>query len=314
MDDGRNTFPSDCATNCCTSKPPLGFASRKVYSSSCPETPLRHVLKIGVATSIISQEDADAKALTQAIRLVNAALACQVQPTIYYNVEKSHTAACPEGYTGEASTVTVAAATYHSFISQQAADDYAQAQAEAGAIASLNCTLIPTVYHSSEQSATVECPNGTIGDPVTVTVEAGAFTSEVSQEDANAQAMASAQAQAESALVCTPITLCPAGLGPYTVNVTVTWDEDHGGTTENLAIQVSILPDFDDCIYRSNPDDIEHSAALFFMDGAWRASVNDASASLVADGGTNSTDPRGGYTDDPPPLGAGWTGSGWSVS
>jgi hypothetical protein len=69
-------------------------------------------------------------------------------------------------------------------------------------------------YYNSPQSYTAECPEGEpIGDPVTVTIPAGAFASTVSKTEADALALAAAQAQAEAALNCAET---------YDVTVTVT--------------------------------------------------------------------------------------------
>lgn len=62
----------------------------------------------------------------------------------------------------------------------------------------------PVIFESTEQSFTAECEEGMIGEPVTVTKVAGAYTSEVSQEDADGQALAAATTEAQSALVCEP--------------------------------------------------------------------------------------------------------------
>jgi len=58
--------------------------------------------------------------------------------------------------------------------------------------------LPPTVYSNTEQSYTNTCPDGTTGDPITVTVPAGTFTSTISQEFVDAEALASAISQANA--------------------------------------------------------------------------------------------------------------------
>lgn len=58
------------------------------------------------------------------------------------------------------------------------------------------------VYFSTAQSYTATCPEGTTGNAVTSTAAAGAFYSEVSQEDADAQALAAVTALAEATIVC----------------------------------------------------------------------------------------------------------------
>lgn len=71
----------------------------------------------------------------------------------------------------------------------------------------------PVTYHNAPQTYTAECPVAEpIGDPVTVTIPAGAFATTVSQAEADALALAAAQAQAEAALNC---------MATYDVTVTV---------------------------------------------------------------------------------------------
>lgn len=60
----------------------------------------------------------------------------------------------------------------------------------------------PLHYVNDPQSYTATCPEGYVGDPVTVTVVEGMFGSDISQEDANAKALAAAKAAAEAALEC----------------------------------------------------------------------------------------------------------------
>lgn len=57
-------------------------------------------------------------------------------------------------------------------------------------------------FSNTEQNYTATCPEGLCGEPVSVTVPSGAYTSTVSQADADAQALAAAQAAAEDALSC----------------------------------------------------------------------------------------------------------------
>lgn len=52
------------------------------------------------------------------------------------------------------------------------------------------------IFSSTEQTCINECPEGTIGDPISVTVSAGTFHSTVSQEAADAAALAAACAEA----------------------------------------------------------------------------------------------------------------------
>jgi len=62
--------------------------------------------------------------------------------------------------------------------------------------------VLPAYFTNTQQTYTAACPDGFAGDPVTVVIPQGVFTSEVSAADANAQAFAVAKEQAESGLVC----------------------------------------------------------------------------------------------------------------
>jgi hypothetical protein len=62
--------------------------------------------------------------------------------------------------------------------------------------------MAPAVFANTEQTFTAECPEGEIGEPVTVTIPAGAFSSETSQAAADALALAAATSQAQAALEC----------------------------------------------------------------------------------------------------------------
>jgi hypothetical protein len=70
-----------------------------------------------------------------------------------------------------------------------------------------------TLFYNDEQSATVSCPAGKTGSPVTVTIPAGTVGSNKSVADANQTAQEQAQEQAQAQLVCADI---PA---TYTNNV-----------------------------------------------------------------------------------------------
>lgn len=93
------------------------------------------ICKSATATSYVSQQDADAKAVAAATQQVQQALAQQCVNT--WSSTKSFTANCPCGRSGQPVTKT---ATYLSCISQADADTNALALAQAAAQAALNCT------------------------------------------------------------------------------------------------------------------------------------------------------------------------------
>lgn len=121
---------------------------------------------------------------------------------LYPNTAQQATSDCPPGSGVPSITVTIAAGSYSSSVSQAAADALALAAAQAEVLAQR--AENPCPFESTEQSYTDTCPDGFTGDPITVVIAAGAFTSVVSQADANAQALAAAQAQAEAQRAETP--------------------------------------------------------------------------------------------------------------
>lgn len=61
-----------------------------------------------------------------------------------------------------------------------------------------------TVFSNTEQECTNTCPDGTTGDPITIVIAAGTYTSGVSQAEANAAALAAACAQADQLRMSDP--------------------------------------------------------------------------------------------------------------
>jgi Family of unknown function (DUF5977) len=147
-----------------------------------------------------------------------------VVPT-YTNTAQTATASCPNGTVGQAVTVTVAAGTVQSFVSVADANSMAASQALQQAGSQLQCTTPQQTWTNTVQTFTANCVGGT-GNPVTVTVAAGTFTSTVSQADANTQALNSATASANSQLSCnygnvsTPYTAaCSNGSNSTTITI-----------------------------------------------------------------------------------------------
>lgn len=88
-------------------------------------------------------------------------------------------------------------------------------------------TITNLYYNDSPQSATVNCPAGQTGNPVTVTIPSGTVSSTVSVADANAKALTQAQSQAQAQLVCTtpPPTFTNTVAGNFTAICTS--DDQH---------------------------------------------------------------------------------------
>ncbi len=93
-----------------------------------------------------------------------------------------------------------------------------------------------TSFLNTAQTFVAECPEGQNGDPAEVTIAAGAYSSDVSQEAADAAALAAATAQAQAALECTPVVSTPVlTLDPDSVsdNIPVKWTQgNEPGTNE----------------------------------------------------------------------------------
>ncbi len=158
--------------------------------------------------------------------------------SVYYNVSKSGTFTrnnCSVGYAGSAVTYNVAAGAYTSTISQADADQKAQndvnTNGQAYANANGTCT-IPTTYFSVEKSGSFtrnNCGGGYLGSVVTYTIAAGAYTSTISQADADQKAQndinTNGQAYANTNGVCvaggTLYVSSGSGMNmPYTVTFT----------------------------------------------------------------------------------------------
>lgn len=175
-------------------------------TASCPQgqvgNAVTSVVPAGQVISLVSQADADAKALSLALQQAGAQLNCVPAPVTYQNAPQSYTANCvgdpnaPQP-TGGPVTKTIPAGQFSSIISQADADQQAMNAAQAAALAALQCT-----WFNSPQSFTATCLAPKTGTPVTVTIPAGAYTSTVSQSDANAQALNAATLQATNGLSC----------------------------------------------------------------------------------------------------------------
>jgi len=149
-----------------------------------------------------SASDASQDALAEAQAQVAALIAVHCVPT-YLSTVQSYTATCTPPLVGTPITVTNAAGTHSSTVSQAAANAASLAAATTAANALLVCG---SGYSNTDQSYTAVCqviygPNW-IGSNSTVVVPAGTFFSLVSQADANAQALASATSQAIAGLSC----------------------------------------------------------------------------------------------------------------
>lgn len=164
----------------------------------------------GVATSIVSQLDANTQALNNAISHANlqaflSGVNCDPAPPVQFESTRSATVTvdCPMGSTGSSQTATRSESAV-SYLSQGDADSKALAAAQMSATAAADALLscIGATEYTSTQSATASCGAGTFGGDVTRTATA---ISLISQDDADSKATASAQAQAQADLLCSQV-------------------------------------------------------------------------------------------------------------
>lgn len=174
-------------------------------------SPKTVIVPAGTYTSTVSKEDANAQALAAAQSQAAAQLQCT-----YWNSEQTYTAVCQADNTKNV-TKTIAAKTYSSTLSQADADAQALNAAKVAANAELPSTCSgTTVYHNTAVTGSASrtgCgahpaifSHGILVSPadagcsviVNVSVAANAFSSTVSQADANQQALNYANNYAQS--------------------------------------------------------------------------------------------------------------------
>lgn len=153
-------------------------------------SPVTKTVPAGSVTSTISKADASQQALALAQQEAAAALVCT-----FWNRAKSYTATCPQGQSGSPVTKQVAAHVFSSNVSQSDADQQALSSVTNQANAALSCSGGGGGFSNTPQSASKsgQCQVFQSGHPVfgsvVVTIKAGAFTSTISQADANQQAL-----------------------------------------------------------------------------------------------------------------------------
>lgn len=157
----------------------------------------RDLTSYATASSIISQADADRKAVHQA--RLNVEQECACSEIEFLNTIQRFTAYCQGDNITPPVTVFIKAGEFRSLVSQAEANAAALAAAREQAESQLVCG---PEFWNTEQQFTAECPVGTVGDPVTATIPAHTYASSISQGDADALALAAAQVQAEDGLVC----------------------------------------------------------------------------------------------------------------
>jgi len=154
-------------------------------------------------SSTISQTDADNKALADLSNnkqaWANSIGTCTISPVVYYSVQTIGYATkndCGTGYTGSTVQYNILAGAYSSTISQVDANNMAIADMnwciQSWANSHGTCTLNPVVYYSVKTigyATKNDCGSGYTGSSVQYTINAGAYTSSISQADANNKAI-----------------------------------------------------------------------------------------------------------------------------
>jgi YD repeat-containing protein len=191
--------------------------------------PVPYFVSIPAASynSMISQADADAKAEQQAQTVANQNGLC-----IWLSaaIGGAFTPTCPTGMSAAGIYVSLSAGAATSTLSQGDADNKARIKAQTIADQAGVC-YYSSIAISGNYTPT-NCPAGTTATPKYISISAGAFTSTISQSDANNKAEQAAQNLANQSAICyyssvaiagnyTP-TNCPAGTTTKPVYITIT--------------------------------------------------------------------------------------------
>lgn len=167
---------------------------------------LEYVVEAGKYTSVISQSDADDKAMRDIEQngqnWVNEHGRCIT--TLWYNVKKSKSFRkndCdPDTEEGSLVTMTIEAGQFSSSISQEDADRKAEAELNAKGqdYANSHGTCNTIKWYNDRKSKMfqkTDCEVTEVGSMVEYVVEAGRFSSSVSKEDANQKALEALEAE-----------------------------------------------------------------------------------------------------------------------
>lgn len=167
---------------------------------------LEYVVEAGKYTSIISQSDADDKAMKDIEQngqnWVNEHGRCMT--ILWYNVKKSKSFRkndCdPDTEEGSLVTMTIGAGQFSSTISQEDADRKAEAELDAKGqdYANSHGTCNTIKWYNDRKSKMfqkTDCEVTEVGSMVEYVVEAGRFSSSVSKEDANQKALEALEAE-----------------------------------------------------------------------------------------------------------------------
>jgi|GEM_PF-3129562 len=170
--------------------------SKTFYKTNCPsgyKAPVKFNISTGMFTSVISQEDADnkAKIYFESNGQVNAN---RVGYCAYWNNEKSGVFTknnCKDGATADPVTYTIPAETLYGLASQEQADQNAQYAVNANGQAYANTNGICTFKNKMISRFFIKSnceESAVLNEPMPYIIEAGKYTSTISQADADAKA------------------------------------------------------------------------------------------------------------------------------
>ena len=189
------------------------FTATSCFTMQCADTQTGvSVTRCFTASSIISQSDADKRAEAAAQQTAYAALQCEFPPppgaVVFFNLPLTgarNCFTCAESGLGSPVPVlipvSVPAASFFSYVSQESADGAAQYLLDS---LESNESCAPA-YSSTEQSYTAQCPVGSTGSR-TDTASSGYACSLISVAEANVRALAYATATAIANLSCSVAT------------------------------------------------------------------------------------------------------------
>lgn len=188
------------------------YTAQASYTAHCMAGTGEAATGIAVSESIISQRDADRKALSlateRAVNLLQCSLPVPPEEPVFYNDEQSVSNTCLAGQAdvrppfdpSRTFISVVAAGAVYSTVSKEEADQAALLKAQYMLLEQL-LGYCQTYYQNSEQTYNYTCPMPKEGTN-SATTPANTYVSFISQADANAQALAAAEAAAIAGAAC----------------------------------------------------------------------------------------------------------------
>ena len=267
------------------------YTSVKTYTVSCAEgTSGTEVSRTAVATSLISQRDADVKATGMAKMLAFEFLSCAFPDdpavTVYYSLATSASSSAQTGYATEEFTVELAAGAVYSTVSQAAADVAAGLAAQAQANDKRDAEQRP-IYYNDEQSRSQSCGSGYLAYTATATVPAGAMWSLSSKAQANADALAQVMSVLAGDLTANCVPFYLSEVQSYTATCTVPGEVGEDVTVTNAAGHVVSLVSVADANATSLADATASAEGLIVCTAGFYNAEQSYTATCLAEYGFN---------------------------